>query len=206
MDELDLGQVLGEWGVYFLGARRAARLAGLFLQQGIALGLEPTAGPHAYVVVTDICQTSTPGCTVEAVFERLRRYPVKGHALPQPGQPDPCAGEPRSTCEVPVQTDDFTMVEVYEWPNIRDDLGPVRHVVDPETHTVSNITEEGHVFDPGEVTRTVYIDNGYVKIGTLGEGTGDYPLLNQVVGASVFKTIDNEIKAKIGAALGAPAP
>ena len=206
-DILDMGRVGTEWGTFVLGSRRASRVAATILHFFIENPRESTAaGPHEYTVGTNICSTSTPGCTIEAVFEEVRKFPAPGHAAPEPGQPDPCAGEPRSSCDVPVQTGDFTRIEVYEWSNSQDDMGTVRHTVDPVNHRLTNSTEPDHFFHEGVVVRSVVIENGYVRINTVGTGTGDYPNLNEIGGELVFKGVDIEIMARIGDAIGAPAP
>jgi hypothetical protein len=205
-DILDVGRVGATWGTFFLGARRMGRIAAGVLDYFNDNPSETADGSHAYDTYTDICHVSTPGCTIEAVFEEVRKYPAPGHAAPEPGQPDPCAGEPRSTCDVPVQTGDLTMVETHEWSNSRDDLGLVEHAVDFVNHRVTNTTEPGHPFHEGEVVRAVSIENGYVRITTVGTGNGPYPELNNVAGRWVFSGVDREIQARIGDAIGAPAP
>jgi hypothetical protein len=98
------------------------------------------------------------------------------------------------------------MVETHEWSNSRDDLGLVEHAVDFVNHRVTNTTEPGHPFHEGEVVRAVSIENGYVRITTVGTGNGPYPELNNVAGRWVFSGVDREIQARIGDAIGAPAP
>ena len=48
--------------------------------------------------------------------------------------------------------------------------GKVIHVVDDKNKQATNVTLPGHIFEQGEVRRTVIEDNGKIKINTVGEG------------------------------------
>jgi len=192
-----------------LEVRRAMRLlAGIEQLFMWEFGMSPAPpGPHSYTVDTPICHTSWPACTREAVYQKVLQYPMRGHALPLPGQPDPCAGKPRSTCGVPVVNGDQTMVDTSENPGTGDDVGAVVHVVTPGAYTLVNQTLPGHAFHDGRITRTVNIDaNGVVRIHSVGDGTGPWPEMNDVAGEAVVKLVDVAIRQQMAYDAGLLAP
>jgi hypothetical protein len=190
-----------------LETTRMARIIGTIMEIWIwTPGTDfSTAGPHVFgPVETIICHTSNPNCTLDAVFFRMRQYPAPGHAVDRPpANPNLCGSLPRSQCLIAVQNGDATLVEIREAIDDDDDVGLVNHVVDLPTHTLINITEEGHLFDPGRIVRRAAIDgNGNVIIVTTGSGTGDYPTLNSVMGPGVFENVDRVIRDRVEYDLG----
>ncbi len=203
---VDIDQQIDKVG---LEARRAMRaLAGIEQLFMWEFGMSPAPpGPHSYTVDTVICHTSWPGCTVAAVYQKVLQFPVFGHAVPPPGQPDPCAGKPRSRCGVPVVNGEQTMVETSENPGNGDDVGLVVHIVTPGLYRLENQTLPGHAFHDGEIVRTVSIDaNGAVKIHSEGTGTGPWPQMNEVAGKGVFVVVDVAIRQQMAYDLGLLAP
>ncbi len=73
--------------------------------------------------------------------------------------------------------------------------GTVWHVVDysPTSMTIMNITAPDHIFYPGLVTRKLYESDGYLRISTVGTGTGNLGWINKAVGPALFKKNDYDI-------------
>ena len=128
---------------------------------------------HKYGPIRNvICRLDEPGCTVENVFEALRMYAA-------PGQDEPAT----TGHDVPVQLEEM-------FP-----LGMVRQKIDEENHWVSNSTVPGqHALDPGYVKRSVIVEDGAIKIETVGEGTGPYPTANRILGPVPFNNLDAKIR------------
>jgi hypothetical protein len=96
-------------------------------------------------------------------------------------------------------------------PVIGRSAGPVVQVLEPETRTVHNVTQQGHVFEPGYITRSVVVEDGNVIVVTEGVGTGKDRWFNQHLGPSAF-TLENGAIVKYvldhdpGADAGSPWP
>jgi hypothetical protein len=74
---------------------------------------------------------------------------------------------------------------------------------DGPNHVLINVTKEGHIFNPGQVKRSVVVDeNGFVKIVTEGTGTGPYKGLNEAIGPFVFKSVDDNVRERVDAMIG----
>jgi hypothetical protein len=165
-------------------------LAGFFQIFQWLEGEDVPAGPHSYTVTTTICPITWDACTLDHVFFKMLQLPTFGHS-------DACGNVARSQCAIPIQDDDEMFVDVIEWPGTADDVGPITVTVDAQSYTHQNITEAGHLFHEGTVTRTAYIENGEIKIVTTGTGTGPYAEMNEIAGPAVFKLIDSEITDRI---------
>ena len=72
--------------------------------------------------------------------------------------------------------------------------GTVTQVVDQANLTVYNITDPGHIFDPGYVARSIVVEKGFVMVQTIGEGTGNYPLFNENIARPTWSLEDLEVK------------
>ena len=76
--------------------------------------------------------------------------------------------------------------------------------VDDKNYKMVNYTEEGHIFHPGTITRTVKRDNETGEIYVLTEGDGFQfcagevgvwiGKTNHIVGSVVFKNVDLRFK------------
>lgn len=63
----------------------------------------------------------------------------------------------------------------------------ITQFVNGDTLTITNVTQPGHLFDPGTVTITVVpTGDNTSTITVVGEGNGDYSLLNEVLGWLFF--------------------
>jgi hypothetical protein len=184
--------------------RREAEALGFFLELMIYyMNGTPFLPPRQHYYTTPpntqvICNiNTTPGCTPDAVFTEMRKYPAIGRAVDAPGHPNQCGTLHRSQCQVPVVDGDESMVEIRESPNDDDDVGLVVHRVYPAERRLVNETKSGHMLHPGKVTRIVVVDpNGDVRITTVGDGTGNYPTLNEIGGPFIFASIDAEIRRR----------
>jgi hypothetical protein len=64
---------------------------------------------------------------------------------------------------------------------------PISQTVNSSTMTITNATLPGHIFDPGTVGFQVDPAPGDTSVITItGTGTGDYPVLNDIVGELFF--------------------
>jgi len=126
---------------------------------------------HSYEEFSYICDTSQTGCTREAVFEQLRRFPTPGFPI-----------------DGGVTTGQVTTFG--DWK--------IQHVVDPGNFAVFNITVPGeHGFDPGYVYRNVQIYDGRIYVQTFGEGTGGLRMLNVgFTGGGGWQTVDARIRMR----------
>jgi RHS repeat-associated protein len=128
---------------------------------------------HSYVHDDIICVQS-PSCTVAKAFQGLLRFAA-------PGQ----TGVASTGNQVNVIVAGVS-------------AGSVTQVVDPSTDSVYNITDAGHIFDPGYVDRSVVVDEAggvnFVMVETVGEGVGNYPLFNEAAAGLTWTLEDLEIK------------
>lgn len=102
---------------------------------------------HYYQLNNDICSTKQPSCTSDNVFKELKKYPAPGWDGSKS-----------------VDNGEVSTIGPYGIG------GKVIHVVDDKNKQVTNVTLPGHIFEQGEVRRTVIEDNGKIKINTVGEG------------------------------------
>ena len=129
---------------------------------------------HIYSYETEICGLDEAWCTERRVFDGIRLYPAPGYDKGSP-----------------VRTGDVTNVEILGFG------GVVHHFVDEPSLTVYNITEPGHSFDPGYVSRSVVTRGNSIYVLTIGEGTGSYRAVN-IVGAPIaFKPLDYKIRSYV---------
>jgi RHS repeat-associated protein len=122
---------------------------------------------HYYQFSNEICSASEDGCTSQNVFDSLKSYAA-------PGQLSPAV----------------SLGSVYA-PG----AGFVKQYVDADNLTVTNVTSEGHMFDPGQVKRSVVSSpDGSISIITTGEGTGPNRLFNLEVARPAFTGLDTMIR------------
>lgn len=81
---------------------------------------------------------------------------------------------------------------------------PITQVVDSQNRTLLNVAENGHVFYPGTVLTTVTSSGSGSVIDTVGAGTGDHPIFNNIVGAIYFGLRNYLIQVGCDAANGIP--
>jgi hypothetical protein len=138
---------------------------------------------HKYEMENEICSLDSPGCTADAVWSGLRRYPAPGW--------DP---------STEVTDGATTHIKFAGLPG-----GDVVHAVDETKMRVLNITKPGHVFSDGYVSRTVVVRNNAVYIRTVGEGVtspGAYYGLTRAMRATLnmkvykpgFNSLDNNVR------------
>lgn len=78
-------------------------------------------------------------------------------------------------------------------------FGPVKHLVDAEHKTVTNVAQPGHLFYPGTVTREVVVTNGKVYIQTTGVGSGQFAGINVLGSQQLWSQLDNQIAQYVDA-------
>jgi hypothetical protein len=139
---------------------------------------------HRYEFKDPLCDLGTPGCSVEAAYEALKRYAVPG-------------GPPR---EVAIEHKQISPVSFRGVPG-----GHVQTLVDPASNSIINRTLPGHPFDDGFAQRQIVVENGKVYLRTFGEGNNtslEKASANMIMAKPAFA----ESTANIQAALGPSAP
>ncbi|MCY7388344.1 MAG: hypothetical protein LH481_09815 [Burkholderiales bacterium] len=128
---------------------------------------------HSYEEFSYICDASKAGCTRQAVFDQLRRFPTPG--MPVDGG---------------VITGQVTTFG--DWR--------ISHVVDSQNFAVFNIAAPGaHGFAPGFVYRNVQEYGGKIYIQTFGEGSGGYRPLNLgFTRGGGWQAVDIRIRGRFG--------
>ena len=136
---------------------------------------------HFFKDITRVCGLAqSPGCTVDHVFDILRRTPAAIAPVlssVSPEQIQNCAVIPLRFCSTP---------------------NTIRIVIDPSQHSVTNYTQQGHTFYPGQVTRIVMQQNDSVMIQTISEGVGCNEAQN-VLGANckIWPDADQALKVAV---------
>jgi hypothetical protein len=125
---------------------------------------------HHYDITDAMCGSSMAGCTKQNVFQNGLMF---NNA---PGQ----TGAATTGGEMTVPF-----------------AGKIFQIVDPSTFSIYNITEAGHIFDPGYVKRQVVDIPGGIGIRTIGEGTGPYRLFNELIGPPAFENLDANIRVQL---------
>jgi hypothetical protein len=73
-------------------------------------------------------------------------------------------------------------------------LGQIVQTVNPFNHSVTNTTMPGHMLHPGNVVRSVVMDeDGRVHIRTVGTGTGSGATVNEWASWPLWKSLDQVI-------------
>jgi RHS repeat-associated protein len=131
---------------------------------------------HFYEMETTICITLNAACTVDKVFEELRRFPAPGWDSSKL-----------------VNSGDRTTIKFLGFSG-----GGVVHTVNsPE---VRNTTLPGHIFEEGYVDRIVRQKGSQIKIITVGEGINRSlarKFLNLITYGPAFSHLDRQIKGNI---------
>lgn len=133
-------------------------------------------GYHVYTVNTEICTLGTKGCTEQAVFDQLRRFPAPQRF----GAPDRTVG---------VKTGDRSFALA---------VGYVVHWVGRRMLTNTTI-ENRHLLNPGVVLREVVTVGNKIVVRTSGYGMGVLPQINSGEAAELIWShrTDSKIKAAI---------
>jgi RHS repeat-associated protein len=77
-------------------------------------------------------------------------------------------------------------------------VNPVQHFLFTDQLALVNVTLPGHNFHPGKTVRKVIQEGGNIFIETTGDGEGLYPLVNVIIGPSLFRNLDiMEIKTLV---------
>lgn len=134
-------------------------------------------GYHLYTVETVICRIGEAGCSAEAVFEQLKRFPAPQRF----GSPDRKVG---------VKTGDKSFAL---------GVGMVEHWVGTRLLT-NTTTENQHLLNPGVVIREVVVAGDSIIVKTSGFGNGLLPQINSGIAAKLIWSdrTDNKIKAALG--------
>lgn len=131
---------------------------------------------HFYEMETTICVTLNAACTVDKVFEALRRFPAPGW-----------------NSSKLVNSGDRTTIKFLGFSG-----GGVVHTVgNPE---VRNTTLQGHIFEKGYVDRIVRKEGSQIKIITVGEGLNrslGAKFLNLITYGPAFSHLDRQIKGNV---------
>lgn len=154
-------------------------------------GVDTPSDTHHYEVDSRICTLGTTGCTLSNVYYRMRQFPAPGHS------PDTCGtAKPISLCDVPISEQDLIHVQALDIASVGAG-GDVRVTLDAANYSLTNVTQPGHVFYPGTVTRQAYEKDGAIWIHTVGDGSGEYAKMNEAMGPAIFKAVDEAIVARI---------
>jgi len=132
---------------------------------------------HRYEVSTEICKTSQHGCTPEFVYDAMKS--------------ETRFGAPTTNSDPVTDCEEFTL-------HIRAGIpDPITIDLDTEALAWTNYTRLGHIFHPGRIMRTIRESGGAVFVETVGEGLGDWPGTNKVLGRDLFKGIDYLLKKDV---------
>lgn len=134
---------------------------------------------HRYEFKDPLCDLGSPGCSVEAAYEALKRHAV-------PGGPAP---------DVPVEHGQVSSASFKGMPG-----GRVETLLDQESSSIVNRTQPDHPLSDGYVQRQIVVENGKVYLRTFGEGNNlPTPIgsLNTVLARPAFE----ESTARIRTAL-----
>jgi hypothetical protein len=150
------------------------------LMPGDRTGLFPSG--HVYGHLDLICDVGAAGCSVDSVFNGVRRFPAPG-----------ADGSAR------VETGMITNVSI---PGMVLGTDHVLHEVNPSARRVFNFTLGDHVLNPGWVSRTVFQVGTGVYVYTYGAGGGSNPFNvngNQTVVNQVWGGTNNNIRRCVAA-------
>ena len=128
---------------------------------------------HSYSMANRICSQRVKGCTKQRVFAIM----LSEERFITPTT----SSEPVLNCKARSLSLD----------------NPIISFISPNTFSVTNYTQKGHMFYPGKVTRQIISENGYISVYTVGEGTGDWPWINENVGADVWNGADSRLSLKV---------
>lgn len=64
---------------------------------------------------------------------------------------------------------------------------PIEHIEDIANRISINVTLDGHVFHPGDVTHRVHFESSNLYYDAVGTGTGSFPIFNTDVGIFLFQ-------------------
>lgn len=108
-------------------------------------------------------------CNASEAFELIR---APGNSAP--GAPYAAAG-----------THNLTLIE----------NNPITQTVTPSTRTIVNTTRPGHMFHSGTVTiRAIDHGGNFSSLSFTGEGMGQAPVLNNLLGGLIFGTTASQIE------------
>ncbi|HEX9961670.1 MAG TPA: hypothetical protein VGB00_12090 [Pyrinomonadaceae bacterium] len=125
----------------------------------------------------EICQITTPGCSVKTVYETM----LSQVSFIAPSKDK----KPVVNCKI---NELFAITQKLGGSN------PVRSTIDAKNSTVVNYTLEKHIFYPGKITRKVIKSGNSIVVTTEGEGFGQYAPYNEFFGENViFAEIDAEL-------------
>lgn len=128
---------------------------------------------HRYELDDKICAVDSV-CTLENVAYASRLHPAPGTL--------------NST--VPIVDGQIGLAQI-GWTGSFDDFGPIVHSVSSDGLTIRNTTIEGHLLHPGYVERTAYEKDGWIRIRTIGEGTGRLAALNNAGSIPMWRELVN---------------
>lgn len=167
----------------------------------------PPGAPHFYEVQNTVCPAGASGCNPSNVYEReLLVHPVVGYwdrkTPVQDGEDGyaemGCTRHIKGACDPVDRALGFHIHGIGVF-----DGGPIWFDVDTPNLHLTNHTKPGHVFHSGEIQRwSLPASGGGVKIRTVGTGTGQCPLLNEIGGRYMFNTLDKFIECHLASGCG----
>lgn len=136
---------------------------------------------HSYSLYSVICEKSQSGCNRENVFRTM---------LSQMRFIAP------TSSSVPVRDCRVSMLERV-WPLSGADM--IKTTINNIALSITNYTLPGHIFYPGEVTRSIVEMDGKILAWTTGSGSGEYKALNEYAARDIWGSVDRKLAREIAA-------
>jgi hypothetical protein len=130
---------------------------------------------HSYSLYSVICEKSQSGCNRDNIFKTM---------LSQMRFIAP------TSSSAPIRDCQESMLERV-WPLSGGD--PIKTAINNITLSITNYTLPGHIFYPGEVTRSIVELDGSILVWTTGSGTGEYKSLNESVARDIWGSVDRKL-------------
>ena len=78
----------------------------------------------------------------------------------------------------------------------------IRTQINPEKYSITNYTLPGHIFYPGEISRTVIDTGSAIQIQTVGEGVGEYKKMDVIISKGfLWNEIDRHLRDEVQSVL-----
>jgi hypothetical protein len=79
---------------------------------------------------------------------------------------------------------------------------PIKTAINNISLSITNYTLPGHIFYPGEITRSVVELGDSIAIWTVGRGNGPYKALNELVAPQIWGSADRQLKKEVASEFG----
>jgi len=79
---------------------------------------------------------------------------------------------------------------------------PIKTAINNMTLSITNYTLPGHIFYPGEISRSVVELDGSIFVWTVGSGNGAYKSLNETVAPQIWGSVDRQLAKEVASQLG----